>query len=383
MKLSTLIAAGAAGATLFILLVPRWMTPKPGTQVGYRAGSMIQFQVSEPTAIAKNAPPKHDSYGVDQAALSDTRPATAAYSNIQVLKDQTAGEFMTLHVAITNWVAPTEGCAFCHAGPDYAPNYASDDKPQKAAARTMIRMTQTLNTDWANHVAPSGVTCYTCHRGQNVPADAWYPRQSQPPRPGIARQEDWHEAASTVHDFFPDASAEEYLLQDTKGRIQSYLALPNNTTGPATFPPVIRLYEVMMQMSDDIGVNCGYCHNSRAFFDWGQSSPARWAGLNGTHMTQAINRDFLLPLASTIPQTMQVVGEGRPPNIPPRAAAIQNGNALANCGTCHYGSPKPLNGVNLVHDFPALQKAAATAAAPPGTTTPTTALATNNPGATP
>ena len=39
---------------------------------------------------------------------------------------------------------------------------------------------------------------------------------------------------------------------------------------------VKRLYEVMMQMSAGLGVNCTYCHNSRAFYDWGQSLPARW-----------------------------------------------------------------------------------------------------------
>ena len=46
---------------------------------------------------------------------------------------------------MTNWVAPKEGCAFCHAPAAGTPagsaalDFASDAKPQKAAARTMIQ----------------------------------------------------------------------------------------------------------------------------------------------------------------------------------------------------------------------------------------------------
>ncbi len=358
MRISTALSAAAALGTLFVLFVPRWSTPQPGTQLGYRASSMIQWAVSEPRALAKNAPPATGTFGVDAAALADPRPVSEAYGNVQVVKDGTAGQFMALQVALTNWVAPQQGCAFCHAGADPAHLDYAADTPRKTVARTMLTMTRTLNASWSNHVAPSGVTCFTCHRGQNVPASVWYPRQSHPPRPFVARQEDWHEAASTVHDFFPDASAEEYLLQDTPAKSQAYVALAGSKAGPdigpATFPVIFRMYEVMMQMADDIGVNCGFCHNSRAFFDWGQSTPNRWASLDGIHMTQSINRDVLLPLATSFPQTLEVVGQGQPPIIPAKDANPQPGNALANCGTCHYGSPKPLGGVDLVRDFPAL-----------------------------
>jgi photosynthetic reaction center cytochrome c subunit len=34
----------------------------------------------------------------------------------------------------------------------------------------MIEMTQHINADWKPHVAETGVTCYTCHRGKPVPA---------------------------------------------------------------------------------------------------------------------------------------------------------------------------------------------------------------------
>jgi len=41
-------------------------------------------------------------------------------------------------------------------------------------ARRMIQMTQRINVDWKPHVADTGVTCYTCHRGNNIPANVWF-----------------------------------------------------------------------------------------------------------------------------------------------------------------------------------------------------------------
>ena len=44
----------------------------------------------------------------------------------------------------------------------------------KVVARRMIQMTRHINSDWQQHVAGTGVTCYTCHRGQPVPANIWF-----------------------------------------------------------------------------------------------------------------------------------------------------------------------------------------------------------------
>ncbi len=47
---------------------------------------------------------------------------------------------------------------------------------QKKVARRMLQMTQLINSSWKeNHVGGAGVlTCYTCHRGQPVPANIWF-----------------------------------------------------------------------------------------------------------------------------------------------------------------------------------------------------------------
>ena len=37
----------------------------------------------------------------------------------------------------------------------------------------MIQMTQAINTDYATHVKGTGVTCWTCHRGNAIPVNYW------------------------------------------------------------------------------------------------------------------------------------------------------------------------------------------------------------------
>ena len=72
------------------------------------------------------------------------------------------------------------GCDYCHA---LAPgavagaaepelDFASDAKPAKLAARTMIRMTNRINDDYVSTIpdAHTVVTCWTCHRGEAQPA---------------------------------------------------------------------------------------------------------------------------------------------------------------------------------------------------------------------
>jgi hypothetical protein len=69
-------------------------------------------------------------------------------------------------------------CDHCHAagppGPDGREqlDFASDAKPEKSTARTMIRMVRTINGDYISKVAPkldNPVTCGTCHRGHVEP----------------------------------------------------------------------------------------------------------------------------------------------------------------------------------------------------------------------
>ena len=338
---TVLASAGLLAGAAFVIFVPTWTgAPRAASEIGLP--QEIQF---EPVKT-------HDAINVAPVALPAAAPgggkATDVYKNVQVLTDVSAAEFMRTQQAITQWVSPAQGCDFCHTGSDYA----SDVKPEKLAARVMMRMVRHINADWANHVAPAGVTCFSCHRGQPVPAETWFPQTPPPKNRYIGQQDNWQESADTVRKFFPDAGWAEYYLQDQPIAAQSTDALPNHTLG--SFDETKRIYEMMMQMSDGIGVNCGYCHNSRAFEDWGQSSPYRWSGYDGLRLTRDLNKNFLLSLPPIIPQTRELTKQNEAPVIPARQSGVQVGNGLVVCASCHYGLPKPLNGANMVKDYPAL-----------------------------
>lgn len=99
-------------------------------------------------------------------------------SNLQVLpKDIGSPELMSLMRGYTKALGVE--CEFCHAEDPqtHRPNFASDAKPDKAIARTMISMTQEINEKYLSKVndpdatpADKTVTCGTCHRGNEMPA---------------------------------------------------------------------------------------------------------------------------------------------------------------------------------------------------------------------
>ncbi len=354
--LTVIAAAGLLAATAFVLFVPVWNAPPvTSEEIAYPANDQF-VPVATRYRLNKAPPPL-------PPAAAGGPTATAAYKNVRVLTDVSAAEFMRLQYAITAWVSPKQGCAFCHEGTDWA----SDAKPQKAVARIMLQMTRHLNADWSNHVAPSGMTCYTCHRGQPVPGQSWFPDAPKPEHRMAGDQDNWQEAGDTVRKFFPDNGFAEYFLDDQPIAAISTTAIPSGTIG--SWPETTRIYEMMMQMSDGIGVNCGYCHQSRAFQDWNQSSPYRWNGWYAIRMLRDLNRHFLLPIAGILPQSRTLIHETRIPVIPARMSGPQTGEGLVVCATCHFGLPQPLNGANMLKDYPGLRPAAA-AAVPAGIDAP-------------
>jgi hypothetical protein len=69
------------------------------------------------------------------------------------------------------------GCNFCHAEEkdSHRLDYASDEKPEKEMARSMMRMTMRINKRFFRQKHPvigdslQVVTCTTCHRGEPRP----------------------------------------------------------------------------------------------------------------------------------------------------------------------------------------------------------------------
>jgi hypothetical protein len=78
-------------------------------------------------------------------------------------------------------------CDHCHVstgeGQAAKLDPASDAKPEKDVARTMIRMTRQMNADYVSKVNEHGTTvsCYTCHRGKVVPESTLPPAPAPAP----------------------------------------------------------------------------------------------------------------------------------------------------------------------------------------------------------
>jgi photosynthetic reaction center cytochrome c subunit len=299
-------------------------------------------------------------------AKPDDVKASDAYENVQVVGDLTQGQMARLMLSIKAWVAPNEGCNYCHD----APNYASDDKYPKRVARQMLRMVRHINNDWTQHVAgsaPTGVTCFTCHRGNPVPPIDFHatPPASElrtgffnlkspvaPPTPA---------AGNT--DLAPDALS-EFLVGDDNVRIVGEQALAGSN--PRFIRNARDTYSLMMIMSESLGVNCNFCHDTRAFYSWQQSSPQRAQAWYGIRMVRDINNNYVGPLNKLLP----------PERLGPTGDA-----PLVYCGTCHQGSNKPLGGAPMLQLYPELvgpksgnPQAVAPTPATTSTATPATAL---------
>lgn len=79
-------------------------------------------------------------------------------------------------------------CEHCHVetgeGANAQHDFASDAKPEKDVARTMLRMTTRINADYISKVNEHGTTatCYTCHRGKVVPESTLPPAPAPAPK---------------------------------------------------------------------------------------------------------------------------------------------------------------------------------------------------------
>jgi photosynthetic reaction center cytochrome c subunit len=338
-NISLCLAALAAAGGLVLAGCER--PPVDTVQGGYRGLGMVH--VSNPRIAAESAD-IHRAPAPLEAAAGGGPLASETYQNVQVLGDLSVGEFTRAMVAITNWVSPQQGCAYCHAGADLA----SDSLYTKMVARRMLEMTRHINTDWNSHVADTGVTCFTCHRGQPVPSAVWFadpgPVQARGPagnRAGQNAPEPKVGLTSLPFDPFT-------LFLDGAGpiRVASNAALPAGSG--ATIQQTEQTYALMMHVSQSLGVNCTFCHNTRSFFDWDGSTPQRTTAWHGIRMVRDLNQGYLEPLTS---------------RFPPERLGPLGDVAKVSCATCHQGVSKPLYGAKMMKDHPEL-------AAPAGVSAP-------------
>ncbi len=326
----------ALGATILVaatLLAGCERPPMETVQRGYRGTAMVEIYNPRTVAagVAANAMPSDP-----PMVPAGGPPASTVFKNVQVVGDLGVAEFTRLMVSMTAWVAPAQGCTYCHkVGEDFS----SDALYTKVVSRRMLQMTRHINTTWKSHVAPAGVTCYTCHRGNNVPEYVWY-------APGVdkhfngmvgSRAGQNAPAPSVGLASLPNDPFSPFLDQANDIRVVGLNALAGDNR--KSIKQAEYTYGLMMHMSQSLGVNCTYCHNTRSFATWESSTPQRSKAWYGIRMARDLNRDYLDGLAGVFPPN-RLGPTGDVPKL--------------NCATCHQGAFKPMYGASLLATHPEL-----------------------------
>jgi len=327
---------GVAGLGTALLLAGCWERPPiESVQRGFRGTGMVHVANPrlETARVAANQAPESIPRVTPEAG---TPLAKDVYKNVKLLGDLDVANFTRLMASMTQWVSPEQGCNYCHKDG----NFEDESLYTKQVSRQMLQMTQTLNSKWQNHVGATGVTCYTCHRGEPVPSRIWF---KDPEGLGGGIFAGWRygqnaPARSVALASLPKEPFSAYLLGNGEIRVGSATAMPGKQD--ASIQHTEWTYALMMHFSDSLGVNCTFCHNSHNFGTWEGSPPTRATAWHGIRMVRALNVDYLEPLASIYPKS----------RLGPAGDAPK-----AYCATCHQGQHKPLNGAAMAGDFPELQ----------------------------
>lgn len=343
----------AAVAGLALLAGCGERPPIDTEQLGYRGTGMEQNSNPRIKAALVAA----NQTGAIQPAADPSGPlAKDIYQNVQVLSDLSVGEFARVMTSMTEWVAPAEqkDCTYCHN----IENMADDSKYTYKVARQMLLMTRDINSNWQSHVQQTGVTCHTCHRGQPVPAYTWFADPGSGRENAFVGTRAGQNSAVTGlgittigHSSLPYDPYTPFLLDAQPIRVNGPTALP--TGNRASVKQAEWTYSLMVHMSDSLGVNCTYCHNSRAWAEWEQSRPQRVTAWHGIRMAQHLNTTHLVPITGVFPAN----------RLGPKGDV-----AKVNCQTCHQGVNKPYYGESMAKHYPELQRAKvlpATPAEPP------------------
>lgn len=312
--------------------------PPPAVdQNGFRGVAMEQVYnpKREEALRAANQPPELIPPAPDEGP--PVSQLTDVYQNVKVLGDLKEGQFLRIMTAMSEWVAPKEGdnagCAYCHN----LENMADESKYQHTVSRRMLQMTKAINEKWRSHVGATGVTCYTCHRGQPVPQYTWV--EQVPASAGMfagGRPElQNHANASMTSASLPADPFTMLLRQPEMIRV-----LGQGIHRPAeegrSIRSTERTYGLMIHMSSSLGVNCTFCHNSRSFQSWDTSTPQRVTSWHALRMIPDINATYVEPLAVLYPRERR---------------GINDDAAKVYCTTCHQGVNKPLYGAQMLKDY--------------------------------
>ena len=228
-----------------------------------------------------------------------------------MLGDLSVGEFTRLMVSITAWVAPQQGCTYCHNADD---RFSSDALYTKVVARRMLQMTRHINATWKPHVADTGVTCYTCHRGQPVPANIWFMNAGSPHASGYAGNQAGQNAPAPAVGYHRCRTirSRPFLDRTRTIRVVSTAALPERQSPLDQADRVdLRPDDAHVQVAGrQLHVLPQHAAHSPTGTRARRRATVAWYGIR---MVRDLNTHYLDPLASTFPAKRALGPDGDAP----------------------------------------------------------------------
>lgn len=329
-----LIRGGVIGIAMFLaaiafMVIPTQLGkiwPTEAVQTGYRGTGMevVQFQSDTAAIRERNV--------TAAAAVAPIPPepgeplARDVYPNSEPLGHLTVRNYDRLVAQMREWVG--NDTIFTDEE-----NYATE------VSRQHIEMTWNLNDNWDIHNAEAGVTCYTCHAGEQVPQNTWFSPEPLNSWAGPSAMFQNQARASTYSTTLPVDAIQTYLLEDEQ-LVGVHGVTPRDDDGSSNVSiyHTYQTYALMMHFATSVGANCTYCHNTRSPADPAGHTPAWGIAQLGRAMTQEINNDYMLPIE---------------PLLPTERLGPLGDVAKVNCTTCHQGAAKDLGGPILA-DWPEL-----------------------------
>jgi len=227
------------------------------------------------------------------------------------------------------------------------PNLFEDPESyQYAVGSMMISMTQNINENWDGHVNANGevgVTCYTCHRGQPVPSEIWFDIMPVTERTAGWSANQNRPTSLSQSTSLPSDALQHYLVEANVIAVHDLESRVPGIPGQDGYPGIQnaeRTYSLMNYFANSLGVNCVFCHNSRAFYDGAQVTPQWGTASLGILMVQELNNDYIIPAGGLLPEERLGPRNGDEPKVA--------------CRTCHKGYQQPLQGTNVIGDWPQL-----------------------------
>ncbi|ACL25500.1 cytochrome c-554 Puf2C [Chloroflexus aggregans] len=264
------------------------------------------------------------------------------------------------------------GCQYCHN----INNFASDEYPQKIAARNMLRLVRDINAQFiVNLPAWKGnyVQCATCHNNAPVNMEAVGAQfiNSVPPIKVTVDPLDANGQPILDPAQKPEEIRGQVLLKDA---ILYYIynyqvwkpfdpadpesgrgSLALTYEGGRTQDQVTINQNVMNYQSWSLGVGCTFCHNSRNFVAY-ELNPAGDNVLNPAYAYNKLKTQRMLLLTTWLAENWTKYGAIGKADVPTGKDAaspysyrrLGDGQVynIPGCYTCHRGNNIPLTSIN-------------------------------------